>query len=261
MLDTLRTNSKSLRPLQVFLCHSSSDKPAVRELYERLQADGFKPWLDEEDLMPGQEWQIEIPKAIHNSDVCIVCLSQGSIDKRGYVQKEIRFALDAADELPPGSIYIIPLRLEECELPERLSRYQYADLFLPKGYVKLLSSLNFRAMQFSENILKHALPPHTEVIASEEKSGAIDTRKPLQSRFAKIILSRTGDGPTDAARIGEVHRILLSSSGKDRFCFIVQSHRGQLQLDFPNDTTNFTTGLIEQLRSTPGIEAVQMAAD
>jgi hypothetical protein len=88
----------SSRALRVFLCHASADKPAVRELYQRLRAAGFEPWLDEEDLLPGQDWQYEIPKAVRQSDVVIVCLSRGSITKAGYVQKEIKFALDAADE-------------------------------------------------------------------------------------------------------------------------------------------------------------------
>lgn len=43
--------------LRVFLCHTAADKPAVRDLYHRLRADGFEPWLDEEDLLPGQKWQ------------------------------------------------------------------------------------------------------------------------------------------------------------------------------------------------------------
>jgi len=83
----------SERKLKVFLCHSSGDKPAVRDLYKRLQADGFDPWLDEEDLLPGQDWQREIPKAVRSAEAIIVCLSQASINKEGYVQKEIGEAL------------------------------------------------------------------------------------------------------------------------------------------------------------------------
>ncbi len=79
------------------------------------------------------------------------------------------------------------------------------------------------------------------------------------SRLAKVFISRTGDSATDSARIGEVHRLMQSASGTDRFCFIVQSHRGQMQLDFPNDTTLLSDALIAQLRSTPGVESVQIS--
>lgn len=135
-------NAKSL---QVFLCHSSGDKPKVRELYHRLSKDGINPWLDEEDLLPGHDWQIEIPKAVRNSDVVIVCLSKASITKTGYVQKEIRQALDVADEQIEGTIFIIPLKIEECEVPKRLSRWQWVNLFEDTGYQRLLRSLRIRA--------------------------------------------------------------------------------------------------------------------
>ena len=50
---------------RIFLCHASDDKAQVREVYQRLQAiDGLEPWLDEEDLLPGQDWTREIPRAL-----------------------------------------------------------------------------------------------------------------------------------------------------------------------------------------------------
>ena len=137
--------SSTSRSLRIFLCHSSADKPAVRELYRRLHADGFAPWLDEEDLLPGQDWQREIPKAVRYSDVVIVCLSRGSINKAGYIQKEIKFALDVADEQPEDTIFLIPLKLEECDVPDRLSRWQWVNLFSPKEYERLVRALQARA--------------------------------------------------------------------------------------------------------------------
>ena len=139
------SESSSSRSLRIFLCHSSADKPAVRELYQRLRADGFEPWLDEEDLLPGQDWQHEIPKVVRNADAVVVCLSHGSITKTGYVQKEIKFALDVADEQPEDTIFLIPLKLEECDVPERLSRWQWVDYFDSNGYARLLKALRARA--------------------------------------------------------------------------------------------------------------------
>jgi hypothetical protein len=127
--------------MQVFLCHSSGDKAAVRELWRRLRSDGHSPWLDEQELLPGQDWQLEIRKAVRTSKIVLVCLSKDSINKSGYVQKELRFALDVADEQPEGTIFLIPVRLEECEVPERLARWQWVDIFQPDGYEKLLRTL------------------------------------------------------------------------------------------------------------------------
>lgn len=112
------------RRLQVFLCHSSTDRSGVRALHDRLVADGMDPWLDEEALLPGQEWELEIKKAVRYSDIVIICLSEEAVNKTGYVQNEIRIALEVANQKPEGEIFIIPLRLEACEIPDRLSRWQ-----------------------------------------------------------------------------------------------------------------------------------------
>jgi cold shock CspA family protein len=140
--NKVHQDSQSLR---VFLCHSSNDKPLVRKLYQRLKSDNFDPWLDEEKLLPGQDWKQEIPKAVHKADVVIVCLSRGSITKTGYVQKEITYALDVAEEQPEGTIFLIPLKLEECEVPERLSRWHWVNYYERNGYKRLLEALNVRA--------------------------------------------------------------------------------------------------------------------
>jgi len=124
----------------IFLCHASEDKTAVRSLYQQLRAAGFNPWLDEENLLPGQNWDSEITKAVRKANIVLVCLSTRS-GKRGYVQKEVVRALDVADEQPEGSIFLIPVRLEDCEVPDRLKRWQWVDLFADGGYAKLERAL------------------------------------------------------------------------------------------------------------------------
>lgn len=145
--------SPDLKPpstLSIFFCYSSSDKAIVKTLCRRLRADGMNPWIDEDSLLPGQDWNQEIRKAVHNCDVVIVCISHRSINKTGYVQKEIRYALDAADERPDGTIFLIPLRLEDCKIPERLERWHWVNFFEEEGYEKLIGSLQFRAKQLGK---------------------------------------------------------------------------------------------------------------
>jgi len=129
------------RKLKAFLCHAAEDKPLIRGLYHKLRADGIDPWLDEEDLIGGQSWKLEISKAVKNSDCVIVCLSNDSVAKTGYLQKEIKEALDAADERPDGSIFLIPARLDECKVPDRLAEWHWVDLFGEHGYERLVRSL------------------------------------------------------------------------------------------------------------------------
>ncbi len=104
--------------IQIFLAHASEDKPAVLALYNRLKQAGYKPWLDKKDLIPGQIWRDEIPKAIKASQIFLACLSAKSANKQGYIQRELRIALDTLGEMLPGTIFFIPMRLEECEIPD-----------------------------------------------------------------------------------------------------------------------------------------------
>jgi hypothetical protein len=126
---------------RIFLCHASEDKAQVREVYHRLRAiDGFEPWLDEEDLLPGQDWAREIPRALQTSDFILIFLSRRSVAKRGYVQREMKLALDAWQELPEGTIHTIPVRIDECNVPESFQRYHWANLFEPNGFAPGISA-------------------------------------------------------------------------------------------------------------------------
>jgi len=133
------------RKLKVFLCHASEDKETVRQLYHQLKADGMDPWLDEVNLRPGQEWQREIPRAVRDADVVLVCLSNASIDKDGFVKREIQFAVDAVNKNPDVEGYLIPLRFEDCSVPDSLIRWQWVDLFNEGGYARLIESMRYRA--------------------------------------------------------------------------------------------------------------------
>jgi formylglycine-generating enzyme required for sulfatase activity len=131
------------RPLKVFLCHAHADRDTVRSLYTRLTQDGVDAWLDKEKLLPGQDWELEIRKAVREADVVVVCLSK-KFNQAGFRQKEVRLALDTAMEQPEGEIFVIPARLEECDVPPSLQRYHWVDLFDENGYEMLLRAFKNR---------------------------------------------------------------------------------------------------------------------
>jgi|GEM_PF-1047852 len=177
--DTLSAAPK--RPLKVFLCHASADKPKVRELYRTLKRRGVQPWLDAEDLIPGQNWEVEIPKAILSSDAIIICLTPNSVDKEGYVQKEIKFALDKAMEMPEGRIFLIPAKLEECDLPFSLKQYQAVNLYEKDGYTKLMKALKVRASQLERVTVE--LPKSREITTEFKK--VVEEKKPPELKRDK----------------------------------------------------------------------------
>ena len=78
------------KKLRIFLSHASEDKPAVRRLSKRLKDDDFDPWLDEERLLPGQNWELEIEIALRSSDAILLCFSEKSVGKEGFVQREFK---------------------------------------------------------------------------------------------------------------------------------------------------------------------------
>jgi hypothetical protein len=99
-------------------------------------------WLDEETLLPGQDWAWEIQRAIQTSDFILIFLSRSSVAKRGYVQREMKLALDVLQELPEGTIHTIPVRLDDCEVPESFRRYQWVNLFEPNRFDRILCAIS-----------------------------------------------------------------------------------------------------------------------
>ena len=133
------------RPLDIFLCHAKEDTSQVKSIRLKLIGVGTKPWFDEEDLLPGQEWRQEIKRQIPKSDLILICLSNNSVSKTGFVQNEMKLAVESAQSRPEGSIYIIPACLDDCTIPESLSKYQKVDLFAENGFDKFCSSLELVA--------------------------------------------------------------------------------------------------------------------
>jgi formylglycine-generating enzyme required for sulfatase activity len=128
---------------RIFLCHASEDKAQVREVYHCLKALGFAPWLDEVDILPGQDWDYEIERALETSDFVLVFLSTRSVEKVGYVQREFRRALYHEEELPEGFIHTIPVKLDACPVPRRFSRHQWANLYENGAFERIVRALHY----------------------------------------------------------------------------------------------------------------------
>jgi hypothetical protein len=75
----------------VFLSHSSVDKPAVEELALWLVREGLTPFLDKWHLVPGEDWTDALPQALGDSTTCAVIIGPG--DKGGWQNEEVKQAL------------------------------------------------------------------------------------------------------------------------------------------------------------------------
>ena len=132
---------KLSKGLRIFLLYARPDEEAVYRLYRRLVKEGANVWWDRQKLLPGQDWQYEIRKAIRGSDLVIACLSRQFNNEGGYRHEELRIALEKANTFCDGEVFIIPARLEECDTPEPLRRWQRVDLFDAEGYKQLMNAL------------------------------------------------------------------------------------------------------------------------
>jgi hypothetical protein len=130
---------------KVFISYAHEDLEAAQKLYKQLLATpGIEPWFDKANLLPGMKWKPAIRKAIRESDYFLALLSGRATSKRGYVQKEMKEALEVRDEFPEDKAFLIPIRLEDCQPPESLSDTHYADLFpdWKRGLQKVLQVIN-----------------------------------------------------------------------------------------------------------------------
>jgi hypothetical protein len=134
-----------------FLCYAKENQIVVREFSQRLISEGWiDPWFDEDDILPGQIWQESVANGVRNSHAVIIFLSGEAVASEGFFQKELKLALDTAAEKPEGTIFIIPIRINECTVPEMLLKYQYVDFFgddehKEHVYSSLIESLKWRA--------------------------------------------------------------------------------------------------------------------
>jgi len=114
----------------VFVAYASEDLQLARRLSEALRAEDCSPWLDKDRLMPGQNWTQSIERAISEADAFVACFSARSVSKRGQFQSELRHALECAEKRPLDDVFLLPVRLERCVVPQRIAeQVQYVDLF------------------------------------------------------------------------------------------------------------------------------------
>lgn len=177
----------------------------VRELYQRLHAENWiDPWLDEEKLLPGQDWDLEIERAVEASDAVIVCISSRSVTKEGYVQKELRRVLDIALEKPEETIFIIPLRLDDCELPRRLRSWHYVDFFPEdqrnRAYQRLGQSLNIRFRQLQSTFEEsNDYILETSAVHPQKPAEKVETPREKPATRPGGIFRTAGSGDVDIA--------------------------------------------------------------
>jgi formylglycine-generating enzyme required for sulfatase activity len=153
--------------LNVFLCHSSKDQSIARELYRQLKVEKWMDiWFIEASLLPSQDWDVEIKRAIRSTDVLIILHSKNYIKLKETSYPNITHVLDILHGRLKSSIPIIVLRLDDDPLPENLKIWWITDYF-PKhqrklSFQNLLNQLNLLVQRQRVSIERGAPHPIAE---------------------------------------------------------------------------------------------------
>ena len=132
----------------VFLSYYRENAKEVSRLRDDLLAAGETVWWDQ-DILPGQDWRQAIRQAMRDSYAVLLCLSsEGAGRPMSGVNPEALDAIDVYRQYRTGEIFLIPVRLNDCEIPpieidgtRTLDRLQWIDLFPPSRRKDGLSRL------------------------------------------------------------------------------------------------------------------------
>lgn len=109
----------------VFLSYTSEDKAFARHIAHALSAHAITVWVDQYEILPGDALRAKIVEGIRRSEYFIVLLSRASL-RSNWVTRELEVALEHNAEAARRRI--IPVRIEDVDLPPRLADFRYVDL-------------------------------------------------------------------------------------------------------------------------------------
>ena len=192
--------------ITVFISYAREDSEAAERLYNDLKSAGLLPWMDRPSPRTGETWGVAIRKAIRNSRYFIPLFSSKSeaFERRRSLQTDFKYAMNIFKTLPENKVYIIPARLDDCNIPESL-KIQYVDLFPDwnKGLNKIFAIVKKDVSEFEFAIEEGDITAScSDVIARlyaqhfygddmvvkilEEEGITIDSLRPLPDKYCYV---------------------------------------------------------------------------
>ena len=164
---------------KVFISYVSENIEIVKRLYQELKAHGIQVWLDQNDIDPGSRWEQAIRKAIHQGAFFIACFSEEYNNRdKTYMNEELTLAIDELRQLPTDQIWFIPVKLNDCEIPDRdigggktLRALQYVNLY-EDWDVNLQRILTVVQARLSEPVINVSTAEQREVEAQPQDANA-----------------------------------------------------------------------------------------
>jgi tetratricopeptide (TPR) repeat protein len=126
----------------VFISYRSTDRPWATALFNRLEGVGFKVFIDQRNLLPGEPLANALQKALARSKAAVVLISKGWLES-SWCQEEANVLLHQTVENP--SFRVVPVRIDDCKLPPLWDSriwLDFANTAAPEGPA-------FRRLQFA----------------------------------------------------------------------------------------------------------------
>jgi hypothetical protein len=185
----------------IFISYASEDFSIAERLYDLLKGGGAKVWMDKKNILPGQEWEAQIWQAATRADFFCLLLSPRSVSKRGFIRKEIRFALEKWKEKLSEDIYLIPCRIDDATPPFELQHLQYTDLRSDGDFQELAKYLTELERKLSGNQLDEYFDSFERTsIKKENENVEIQITFPL---FSSPSLRKLNNAISETIRVFE----------------------------------------------------------
>jgi hypothetical protein len=216
---------KSRQSRRTFISYSRVNQEFALKLATELRETNFSIWMDQLDIPSGARWDNEVEKALNGCGIFLIILTPESIASEN-VKDEIGFAIDHGKR-------ILPILLEQCDIPLRLRRLQYAD-FTQTSYrdgvesvKQLLEELTQqKSLSFSNTVSEGKIPKEPILQSPKHKKvskpsrGSMTTkpkkRRPAVSSHGDVItVSNQGSGNAIAAGHGAQASISHSAESED----------------------------------------------
>jgi len=150
----------------IFISYAAEDFSYAEKIFYFLKEQGFDPWMDKKNLLPGQNWQYILEDTLKKADFILLLISSNSVSKRGYVQREFKRAVDYCEEKLESDIFVIPVKIDSCEVPTSLRRFHWVEYTSEDFKAKI-----HQAITVQTNVYKRDAhtDKHPEILTSDEK--------------------------------------------------------------------------------------------
>jgi uncharacterized protein (TIGR02145 family) len=132
---------------RIFVCCAPADKVRAEETCKRLDSAG----LDLEIIGLSNRGEGEVENAIASARFVLVFFSNRSAPDEEALNRRLDMALQSARQIPRGRVFIIPVRLDQCDVPERVDHLQLIDLFKEGEFQKVVEVIREELALFTDD--------------------------------------------------------------------------------------------------------------